>query len=259
MNSGVLALGTLTEFYHALLWPMLRASAFVAVAPVLGSRNVTPRARITLAVALALLLVAVLPSPPPLPAFSADWWLTALQQVVVGLAIGFVFLLVFEAVSLGAEAISVAAGLSFAQMTDPLRGTSSGVLAAFMNTIAILVFLAMDGHLQLVDALATSFLLFPVGTALPGGADLVRWLDFSVIIFTGAAQVALPVMTALLATNLALGLVSRAAPSLNLFAIGFPASLLLVLVALWAWLPAISAPLGELFALSRDAALPAPG
>ena len=97
------------------------------------------------------------------------------------------------------------------------------------------------------DALATSFRLFPVGSELPSGAQLMVWLTFSAIIFTGAAQVALPVLTALLAANLALGLVSRAAPALNLFAIGFPATLLLVLLAMWAWLPAITEPLGALF------------
>lgn len=258
MSAGVLALGEVTALYHTLLWPLLRASSFVAVAPVLGARSVTPRARLTLALALAVILAAVIPSPPVMAAFSADWWLAALQQVVVGLAVGFVFLLAFEAVSLGAEAISATAGLSFAQLTDPVRGTQSGVLSGFMSVIAILVFLAMDGHLQLVDALATSFTLFPVGGELPGAAQFDLWLRFSAIIFTGAAQVALPVLTALLAANLALGLVSRAAPALNLFAIGFPATLLLVLVAMWAWLPAISAPLGDLFRLSAEAAVATP-
>lgn len=244
---GVLALDALATAYHALLWPLLRTSSFVAIAPVLGARNVTPRARLTMALALALLLAMVLPAPPEMPLFGADWWLAVVQQVVVGLAIGFIFLFAFEAVALGAEAISAAAGLSFAQLTDPLRGTSSGVLAAFMTVIAMLIFLAMDGHLRLIDALVTSFTLFPVGGALPGPEQIDAWLRFSAIIFTGAAQVSLPVLTALLAANLALGLVSRAAPALNLFAIGFPATLLLVLLAMWAWLPAITAPLGELF------------
>lgn len=244
---GVLALDTLAGLYHALLWPLLRASSFAAVAPVLGARNVPARVRLTVALALALLLLTVLPAPPEMVAFTSEWWLAVLQQVVVGLCIGFIFLFAFEAVALGAEAISAAAGLSFAMLTDPLRGTSSGVLAAFMAVISMLIFLAMDGHLRLVDALAASFVVFPVGQALPGGDELMAWLRFSAIIFTGAAQVALPVLTALLAANLALGLVSRAAPALNLFAIGFPATLLLVLLAMWAWLPALTAPLGELF------------
>jgi flagellar biosynthetic protein FliR len=247
---GVLALDALAAAYHGLLWPLLRTTSFAVIAPVLGARNVPARARLTVALALAILLAAVLPAPPDLVVFSAPWWLTVLQQVVVGLCIGFVFLFAFEAVALGAEAISAASGLSFAQVTDPLRGTNSGVLAGFMTVIVMLIFLAMDGHLRLVDALATSFLLFPVGEALPGPDQLMVWMRFSAIIFTGAAQVALPVLTALLAANLALGLVSRAAPALNLFAIGFPATLLLVLLAMWAWLPALTAPLGELFEAS---------
>lgn len=247
MDAGVLALDTLGEAYHMVLWPLLRTTSFVAIAPILGGRGVPSRIRLTVAMGLTLLLVAVLPAPPQMVAFSAEWWLTAFQQVVIGLAIGFIFLFAFEAVALGAEAISAASGLSFAQVTDPLRGTSSGVLASFMTVIVMLVFLAMDGHLRLIDALATSFRLFPVGGALPSGDQIMTWLLFSAIIFTGAAQVALPVLTALLAANLALGLVSRAAPALNLFAIGFPATLLLVLLAMWAWLPAITQPLGDLF------------
>ncbi|WP_420429597.1 flagellar biosynthetic protein FliR [Algiphilus sp.] len=247
MNGGVLALETLGQVYHMVLWPLLRTTSFVAIAPILGGRGVPNRIRLTVAMGLTILLVAVLPEPPPLEVFTAHWWLTALQQVVIGLAIGFIFLFAFEAVALGAEAISAASGLSFAQITDPLRGTSSGVLASFMTVIVMLIFLAMDGHLRLIDALATSFRLFPVGSELPSGAQLMVWLTFSAIIFTGAAQVALPVLTALLAANLALGLVSRAAPALNLFAIGFPATLLLVLLAMWAWLPAITEPLGALF------------
>jgi flagellar biosynthetic protein FliR len=252
----IASMPALAELYHQLLWPLLRATSFVAVAPVLGSRAVTPRARLMLALMLAVVLAAVLPEAPVVEVFGAAWWLTVLQQVVIGLAIGFVFLLAFEAVSLGAEAISATAGLSFAQLTDPVRGTQSGVLAGFMMLVAMLVFLAMDGHLRLVETLVASFTLMPVGPELPGSSALESWLRFSAIMFAGAARVALPVLTALLATNLALGMVSRAAPSLNLFAIGFPATLLLVLVAMWAWLPALSSPLAELFDLAAMAALP---
>lgn len=229
-------LASLIGWMERFLWPLLRVSALMAAAPVLGGRYAPARVRIALAVALSMILAMVLPPPPQWTLFGAQWWLAVACQVAMGLIIGFALQLVFEAVVLGAELVSSAAGLSFAQLTDPLRGVQSAVVGQFAMVLVILLFMAMDGHLLLIRLLFESFHQVPVGLGMPSmmAGDV---LVFSSRLFTGALAVALPAVAALLAVYLAFGVVSRAAPTLNLFAVGFPAALIATLLILQLTLP----------------------
>lgn len=232
-------LASLIGWMERFLWPLLRVSALLAAAPVLGGRHAPARIRMGLAVALAVLLALTLPVPPQLTLFGAAWWLAVINQVVMGLILGFTLQIVFEAVVLGAEMISSAAGLSFAQLTDPLRGVQSAVLGQFAMILIILLFLSMDGHLALIRLVADSFETVPVGASLPG-MMIGDVLIFSSKLFTGAVAVALPAVGALLAVFMAFGVVSRAAPTLNLFAVGFPAALIATMLILHITLPGFS-------------------
>tara|TARA_R110000787_G_scaffold188679_7_gene300399 strand:+ start:3246 stop:4016 length:771 start_codon:yes stop_codon:yes gene_type:complete len=229
-------LASLVGWMERFLWPLLRVSALLVAAPVLGGRNAPARIRMGLAVTLSALLALTLPVPPQLSLFGAAWWLAVICQVLMGLMIGFTLQIVFEAVVLGAEMISSSAGLSFAQLTDPLRGVQSAVLGQFAMILIVLLFLAMDGHLALIRLLVESFHGVPVGAGLP---DMMigEVIMFSARMFSGALAVALPAVGALLAVYLAFGVVSRAAPTLNLFAVGFPAALIATLLILHITLP----------------------
>lgn len=236
---------TLIGWVDRFFWPLMRVSAFLAAAPILGARYAPRRIRLIFAIVIAALLAMILPPPPSLSLFGAEWWLAVMVQVAIGLAMGFLLHIVFEAIVLGAELISSAAGLSFAQLTDPLRGVQSGVLGQFAMVLCILLFLAMDGHLALVRLLAESFGPMPVGGGLPSSiiSDTLR---FSSQLFVGAIAVALPAVTALLAVYLAFGVVSRAAPTLNLFAVGFPAALIATILILHITLPGFATELQTL-------------
>lgn len=221
--------GWLLQFFL----PFARITGVFMVAPVFGMRVMPARLRLILALLLTLLVVPQLPAPMALTPFGADWWLALLQQVGLGLVIGFVLQMMMEAVMLGGELVSYSMGLSFAQMADPLRGGSAPLLGQFLQVLALLIFLSMQGHLALIELLAASFHSLPVGVLALDGERFRGLAAFGSEIFAGGLRIALPMMVALLAVNLAFGVMSRAAPSLNLMSVGFPAALIAGLVLLW--------------------------
>lgn len=209
----------------AMFWPFIRIGAALMAAPLFGSRALPVRIRLALAVLITVALAPALPPMPPLAVFGGEALLILVQQVLIGIALGLLLHLLFEAVQLGAELISLTMGLSFAQMADPLRGVPSPVLGAFLNLLAVLSFLALGGHLALLDWLAASFKALPVGPQGLGVQALRGLADEGSRLFAGGLLMALPALCALLLVNLGFGVMSRAAPSLNLMGVGFPISL----------------------------------
>lgn len=228
-------IGWLQQF----IWPLLRISSAFLIVPVFGSRQVPPRVRMLLALLLTLVIAPQLPPMPAASLFSSPWWAIVLQQIGIGLLIGFTLQLVFEAITLGAELISASAGLGFAQLADPLRGVTVPVVGQFFTLVATLLFLSLGGHLVLIEWLARSFTLMPVAADALGREQLASVLAFSAQLFAGGLLLGLPLVIALLAINLAMGVISRAAPSLNLFAVGFPVTLIAVLVMLYVGMPSL--------------------
>jgi flagellar biosynthetic protein FliR len=153
--------------------------------------------------------------------------------VLIGAAVGFVLRLVFEAVALGGELVSQAMSLGFASVADPQSGASSTVLSQFYLLLVTLLFVVMDGHLRLIALLADSFQSLPVDHAAITGNGLFAVLGFVSELFAGGVRVALPAMTSLLVVNIGFAAISRAAPSMNLFAVGFPITISLGFIALW--------------------------
>ncbi|MES2490890.1 MAG: flagellar biosynthetic protein FliR [Pseudomonadota bacterium] len=206
-------------------WTFTRIGGVLMTAPVLGSMHASRRVRLMLGLALTVVIAPLTPLVVATTLFSAAWYLMTLQQFVIGVAIGFVLMLAFEAVVMAGEIISYGMGLSFAQLADPVRGVSTPVVGNFLLILATLLFLSMNGHLTLIETLANSFITMPIQE---GGIDLHRLsalLEWSGVIFSGGLKIALPVMTALLLVNLAFGVLSRATPSINLQSVGFPISL----------------------------------
>ncbi len=222
----------------ALFWPFVRIGACLMVAPVFGAQFVPRRIRVLLAGGIALLL-APLTVPPTTALLSGNGITITLQQVLIGAALGFALQLVFDAMALGGQLLANGMGLGFAFNIDPLRGVSTPALGQLFVVLGTLLFLAMNGHLALLQLLADSFRLLPVEG---GGLDLASWrslADWGSSLFTGALRIALPGMTALIVVNLAFGVVSRAAPSLNLFAVGLPVTLVVGLAIVLFSLPGL--------------------
>jgi flagellar biosynthetic protein FliR len=181
----------------------------------------------------------VLPPSPAVDPFSLEAVLIILQQLVIGVAMGFSIQLVFSAVTTGGQIIAMQMGLGFASMVDPQNGTQVPVLSQLYLLLVTLLFLGFNGHLVMIEVVAESF------TALPVAADgLTRnglWLlaGWGSQMFAGALWLALPAVASLLVVNIAFGVMARAAPQLNIFAIGFPVALMMGFVVILFTLPAV--------------------
>jgi flagellar biosynthetic protein FliR len=209
----------------AFLWPFTRILGLIAAAPVIGSPQFPARAKVALAV---LVSIVITPGLPPLPKIEPSSWhglFLLAHELAIGLALGFLMRLVFTAIELAAELIGLQMGLGFAQFYDTQAAASMPVLGRFFGLAATLTFLAIEGHLLLFGVLAESFTTLPIGGSASGAFWQTVASKGGYLLFA-ALSLALPVIAALLITNVALGILSRAAPQLNIFAVGFPVTLL---------------------------------
>jgi flagellar biosynthetic protein FliR len=216
----------------------VRALALLATAPVLGHNSVPARIKVVLAAAIAICMAPIVPPGAPSPASAAAFG-TLFEQVLAGTALGLSARLAFVAVEMAGDLIGLQMGLSFATFVDPQNSMPAPIIGSFLGVVAMLVFLAIDGHLALIGSFAESFRVMPPGAPLSQLLDakaLVRWGGE---MFRLGLHVSLPVVAAMLVANLALAVLVRAAPQLNIFSVGFPATLLIGLGVLAASLPAL--------------------
>ncbi len=209
-----------------LWWPALRIGGFVLSAPAVSEVTVPPMVKIVFTLALAFLLAPFAPVPVSLSIFSGAGALAAVQEMLVGVAIGLVMQFAFEALTLAGETISATMGIGFATLIDPRYGANTMVIGQFFLILGMLVYLAIDGHLLLIGAFAHSFQTLPIGSSIVDRDFLLSVVGSGARIFETGTLVALPTVIALVIVNLALGVVTRAAPQLNLFGIGFTITVL---------------------------------
>ncbi|MEW9572804.1 flagellar biosynthetic protein FliR [Rhodanobacter sp. Si-c] len=243
-----LDLAWLSLWLGRFLWALARVSGLCLVAPVF-SASVLPM-QVRLGVVLVLTMVLAPLAPASVDVLGVGGMLELASQIVVGAAVGFVLNLVFDAVQFGGGLVGQSMSLGFAEVVDPQAGGNSNVLGQFYLVLVTLLFLAMDGHLRLIALLADSFRSLPPGSLAIDANGLHAVLAFGVQLFGGAVRVALPAMTSLLVVNIGFAAISRAAPSMNLFAVGFPITVSLGFIALWLSLRSLP---GAFDALQGDA------
>jgi len=213
------------EHFYALLWPMLRMSALMLFAPVFSLPALTTRLRVLLALALSVMVYPMFDWPRIDP-LSARGLLEIANQITIGLMMGLILQVAFAAVVVAGQAISNSMGLSMAMMIDPnLGNVPTG--AQFLIVLATLVFVGLGGHGLLLAMLVESFSSLPVGTFVMVDQSWRQVLAWSSMMFLGAVLIALPVMVTLLFINIGIGVITRAAPSLNIFAVGLPATIVM--------------------------------
>ncbi len=214
-------------------WAMLRIGGFFMVVPVIGSQMVSPRIRMALTFATAIAVSPLLPKVPSLNDIDLGLGLLAATQVLIGVGLGFTTVVFFQLFTVAGQFIAMQMGLGFASMVDPTNGVSVTVISQFFLMMVSLTFVAMNGHLVLLEVLIEGFLRAP--TTIDGGLSQLSWQIASLgsWMFGGAVLIALPAVTSLLVVNLAFGVMTRAAPQLNIFSLGFPLSLLFGLVIMW--------------------------
>jgi len=210
-------------------------------APMLGSRSLPVQVRVLLALLLAWVIYPSLEPMPSINAFSFVGILITIEQVLLGAAMGFLLQLVFAAMVVAGQTTATTMGLGFASTIDPQNGVQVPVLSQYFLILSTLMFFSLNGHLVLIETLVESFIRWPVSAH--GFSDgffwqIVSWIKFS---FEGAMLIALPAISAVLLVNIAFGVMTRAAPQLNIFAVGFPITIstgfLVLMLTLPAFLP----------------------
>ena len=237
------------------LWPFLRVSAMMLAAPVFSSAQVSVRVRVILAITIATLMAPLLPAPPAIDPVSTLGLLLALREVAVGVVMGFVMQLVFGAVVVAGHSIAMSMGLGFAMSVDPQNGVQVPVVSQLNVVLATLLFLAIDGHLMLFAAVAESFTLLPVASAGAPDGIFAAVVALGSQLFASALLLALPTLTAILMINVAFGVITRAAPQLNIFAVGFPVTILAGFLFMLLALPSFMSALRRFLELGLDQTL----
>ena len=225
-----------------ILWPFLRVLALFSALPVLAQRSVPMRLRIGLAFLVAVCAQASIPAVEPIALDSSNAVLAVLQQVLIGLSLGFAVRIVFAAVEFAGEIIGLQMGLNFAAFFNPMTGGEQTAVSRFFGVTIAWLFIVSGGHLLVIAAIVQSFTAFPVGAepfAFLRSAEPQRW---GAEIFGLGLWIALPLIAMLLFTNLVLGVISRVAQQMNIFAIGFPITLGVGLVGILLTLPLMQMP-----------------
>lgn len=218
------------DLFYSLIWPMIRISAFLLTAPFFSIRAVSVRIRVLLAVLLTW-MVYPLTDWPLLDPFSAIGLREAFLQVFIGALMGLLLQIVNAALIIGGQAISASMGLSMANMVDPNMGNVP-VIAQFLVICSTLIFVGLGGHVIVISLLLESFQVLPIGQLVQVKSLMALTIEWSSMMFLGAVMIGLPLMSSLLFINIGLGVITRAAPALNIFAVGFPAMILAGIVLL---------------------------
>ncbi|HEY9279625.1 MAG TPA: flagellar biosynthetic protein FliR [Eoetvoesiella sp.] len=240
-------LDQLYAWINAFLWPFFRLLALLGTAPLLGESAIPIRVKVGFA---ALVTIVITPALPPLPLISPasyEGLLIAVQQILIGTALGLTMRIVFAAVQTAGEFIGLQMGLSFASFFDPATGANTAVLSRIMNVVAMLLFMAVNGHLLMLAGVIRTFEILPIGidSLNPNGWGVL--FEWSSEVMLSGMLLALPLIIVLLTINLALGILNRTAQQLSVFAVGFPISLMVGLLLLTVVLPQSSPFLLRLF------------
>ena len=222
----------LLDLVSRFLWPFLRVSGFMLAIPVFGTRVVSPRIRIGLTALIALVVAPMLPAVPQVDLLSVRSYVMAAEQILIGISMAFMMQILFQIFILAGQMIAMQMGLGFASMVDPSNGIFVAIISQFYLTLTTLMFLSMNGHLVAIEILVESFYVMPISKEwqLGGFFDVATagtWM------FASALFVALPAVAAILVVNFAFGVMTRAAPQMNIISIGFPFTMMIGLFVMW--------------------------
>lgn len=215
------------------VWPFARISGFFMVMPLIGSRIVTMRVRLILALFTTVVITPILPPMPVIDAISLQTMIIIAQQLLIGIAFGFALEVLMQIFIMSGQMVAMQTGLGMAQMVDPTNGVNVAVVAQWFLIFVNLLFVTLNGHLVAIEILADSFMTMPVGMGTLSTNTLYAIAGLGQWMFSAAIVLALPAISAMLVVNIAFGVMARLAPQLNIFAVGFPVTMMLGLIVLW--------------------------
>ena len=221
------------QFVGAYFFPLIRITAFLLASPIFGTQVLTARVRVVLGFAITIIVAPLLPTIPQYEALSLSVLLVIAQQILIGVALAFVFQVVFQIFVLTGQYIAMSMGLGFAAMNDPSSGLSVTIISQFYLLTTTLLFISINGHLVLLQILIDSFTVMPIGTRGFSATDYSNIIGLGSWMFASGLTIALPILTSLLLVNIAFGVMSRSAPQINVFVVGFPMTLIFGLFVMW--------------------------
>ena len=224
--------------FYSLLWPMIRISAMLISAPVLSLDQLSVRVRVLLALALTLIIYPIIDFEAIDPMSSKGLY-ELFNQIIIGVMMGGILQLVMGAVIMAGQAISNSMGLAMATMVDPGLGNVP-VVGQLLVVCATLVFLGLNGHLIIIGMVIKSFETLPIGSSIINVESFLILVQWSSTVFLGGLLIALPLMVGMLLVNIGVGIMARASPNLNIFAVGFPLFFITGFGLLLASFPAIA-------------------
>jgi len=249
-----------TAFVGSLVWPMMRIGAMLIAMPVIGTRLVPTRIKVIMTMVLSVLVLPLLPELPRVEALSLHGLFISMQQILIGLSMGFTMQLVFGALMIAGEAIALGMGLGFASMVDPTNGVNVPVVSQFFIIIGTLLFLALGGHLMLIQLVVSSFESLPISPTGVGRDSFWALFAWGSQMFIGALWIAIPALISMLVITLSMGVMTRAAPQLNIFSVGFPVTMfmgfIILLLVLPGFLPRINQLMLQAMQLSQSIVTP---
>lgn len=227
----------------AYLWPMTRILGMMALAPLYNNGQIPARVKIGLSFLLAMVVAPSIPAGPAMDPMSMAGLLILAQQLVIGLAMGLAMRMAFAGAEMAGTVTGLTMGLGFATFFDPQSEGQTSAISQFFALLMIMVYLAANIHLVVLSTLIDSFTSMPISAHPFEGGRLQMLVAWGGRIFSSGLQLSLPLVAALLITNLALGILTRAAPQLNIFGIGFPVTMGVGFIMIALSLPYLTAPL----------------
>jgi flagellar biosynthetic protein FliR len=251
-----LAIDQILTWAISYLWVLIRVGAMLMVAPIFGSQTLPKRVRLLIALVVSVVITPMVPDIPTVDPLSVAGFVMIVQQILIGVAMGFVLNLVLAAFVVAGESIAMSMGLGFAQTVDPQNGVSVPLVSQFLTIVVTLLMVTLNVPGMIVKMLADSFTILPISPIglTPEDFRAIAW--FGQQMYINAVLVALPIVTTLLMVNLAMGVITRAAPQMNIFSVGFPATLMIgffvMFLAAPLWFPNVEQFVHQAFVLITE-------
>jgi flagellar biosynthesis protein FliR len=233
MQELIVSEAQINQFIGQYLWPMMRISAFYFAVPIIGARIVPARVRIILALFTTMLVVPLLPNAPIISFMSLQGMLLIMKEVLIGLSLGFSLQIVMHIFILVGQFVALKLGLGFAAQNDSSSGVSVTILSQFYLLLSSLLFLAINGHLAVIQLIVQSFTSFPVGGTGLAPAHYLHIVTLFSWMFSSALLISLPLLTSMMIVNISFGVMSRSAPQMNVFTVGMPITLMFGYILMW--------------------------
>ncbi|GAC15238.1 flagellar biosynthetic protein FliR [Aliiglaciecola lipolytica] len=227
------AASTVTQYMADMLLPFMRISGLFAAMVGISAKTVPTPIRALLTLFLTLVIMPVVPPVDISEIFAVSTFVLVIQQLIIGIAIGFISAMVLDTFVIAGQVVAMQTGLGFASIVDPVNGINVPAVGQFYLILATLLFWAFDGHLSMITMVVMSFEAFPIGEAWfqpEQFKEIAHWAGW---MFVAAVTLSLAPIVSLLIVNLAFGVMTKAAPQLNIFSIGFSIAQIMGLVIIW--------------------------